>query len=430
MLLEEDNFRDWVSDAKRSLPVPTISVPDTPVANVEIRLVEPTPVPSRVGSLGGSIGAVGLLSSVAARSPARLREEPEAEETVGDEEGEADEGEEAFRGLMIRTSRAPSAAPAGRSPRKRGGKFFVHSSPSKGSASDSSAVSPTTLIQPTVPSVPDESPTASTSALAQPQRKSSGSSTGLQIARSPKKGKSRTRHSVSPEKPKALQGGQAAQVPPQPPQRRHVSLSTMRGKFAAEKRKAAEAIAAKAAEVQEAAAAAEEDDAAAEESGWEDEDEEAEEDWSDDDAEEDEVEDRRPGPSTTERRRSSRPSLPHRNSSDRAKSGRSSDNIDLSELLQRPLGGRKSRAIPPPPAPTPLTRMSKKERAAAAAERAKIEAELEAQRQREMFAKQQIFGTRAPGGGLLSGLLKSTGSMVNLVSPVRDDCSIRLTWLD
>lgn len=419
MLLEEDNFKDWVSDAKRNLPVPTISVPDTPVANVEIRLVEPTPVPSRVGSLGGSIGAVGLLSSVASRSPARLREEPEAEETVGDEEGEADEGDDGSHGLMIRTSRAPSATPAGRSPRKRGGKFFVHSSPSKGSASDSSAVSPTNLTQPTVPSVPDDSPKASTSAIAQPQRKSSGSSTGLQIARSPKKGKSRSRHSLSPEKPKALEG-LPAQAPPQPPQRRHVSLSTMRGKFAAEKRKAAEAIAAKAAEAQEAAAAAQEDDAAAEESGWEDEDEEAEEDWSDDDEEdavEDEAEEARPGPSTTARRRSSRPSLPHRNSSDRAKSGRSSDNIDLSDLLQRPLGARKSRAIPPPPAPTPLNRMSKKERAAAAAERAKIEAELEAQRQREMFAKQQIFGTRAPGGGLLSGLLKSTGSMVNLVSP-------------
>ncbi|ORX39925.1 hypothetical protein BD324DRAFT_615552 [Kockovaella imperatae] len=62
LLLEKDSFKDWVSEAKRN-NVPTLSLPDTPVANVEIRLVEPTPVPSRVGSLGGSLATGTLLGA-------------------------------------------------------------------------------------------------------------------------------------------------------------------------------------------------------------------------------------------------------------------------------------------------------------------------------------------------------------------------------
>ena len=63
--MEDDHrsFKDWVTEAQRNATViPSLSVPDTPVANVEIRLVEPTPVPSRVGSLGGSMATSNLLS--------------------------------------------------------------------------------------------------------------------------------------------------------------------------------------------------------------------------------------------------------------------------------------------------------------------------------------------------------------------------------
>jgi hypothetical protein len=61
--------------------------------------------------------------------------------------------------------------------------------------------------------------------------------------------------------------------------------------------------------------------------------------------------------------------------------------------------------------------MSRKQRLAAQEERRKIEAELEAQKKREMFAKQHIFGAKpAQSEGLLSGIFKKGGSMVDLVS--------------
>jgi hypothetical protein len=110
--------------------------------------------------------------------------------------------------------------------------------------------------------------------------------------------------------------------------KRHVSLSTMKGKYHAEKRKAAAALEAK--------------EAREEDGGWEDDEEDLDE-WSNDEA----------------------------------------DRSSLTAASPKEI---------PPPAPTPLVRMSKKQREAAKAERAQIEAELEAQRKREMFAKQQIFG--------------------------------------
>jgi hypothetical protein len=173
----------------------------------------------------------------------------------------------------------------------------------------------------------------------------------------------------------------------------------MRGRFTAEKRRAAEVLERKAEEEQaramaeaEAAAAAE-----AEGSGWEDDEEEEEEegDWSDDDDDEEGAlqagdtndEGHETGSETAYGRRRSRHRWPE---------------------LRDP---------PPPPAPTPLKQMSLTQRQAAKAERDRIEAELEAQQKREMFAKQQIFGTQKPvnSEGLLSGIFKRGASMVNLV---------------
>ena len=290
LLLENDEFKDWINDAKRNLPVISIPdivpyivpdiVPDTPHPNLEIRLVEPTPVPSRVGSLGASLAGSGLT--------VKQQEPP------------------------------PTPPDKARSPRKRG-KFFVHSSPSKGSGSESSHPSPTA-------------------------RKSSDSSSGK---------RSRIKNIIESDR-----------AP-----RRNVSLSTMRGRYSAEKRKAAEAIAAN-----------------EEDSGWEDEVEDNG-DWSDE-------------PTSPEKPKS-----------------RSTSSLNLTALLTRSTSRKTPpKPTPPPPAPTPLRKMSKKERLAAAAERARIEAELEAQTKREMFAKQQIFGKPVEGQGLLSGMFKRGTSMVDLVS--------------
>lgn len=193
------------------------------MAHVEIRLVEPTPVPSRVGSLGASQTApLSNLLTTSAHIPPPLDE------------------------LDERDSANTSPSPTSPQPTKRRGKFFFQqSSPSKGSGSESSPVAP--APGPSAPPPPHGTTTASASAAAvdslaavttsaappptaaRQARRSSGSSTG------------------------------AAK------KKRHVSLSTMKGKFMAEKRKAKAAI--------EAREAREED------GGWEDEDEE-EEGWS------------------------------------------------------------------------------------------------------------------------------------------------------
>jgi hypothetical protein len=52
LVYDDTDIKDWVGDAKKILPTPLLSLPYT--APVEIHLVEPTPVPSRVGSLGGT----------------------------------------------------------------------------------------------------------------------------------------------------------------------------------------------------------------------------------------------------------------------------------------------------------------------------------------------------------------------------------------
>ncbi|OCF44145.1 hypothetical protein I317_01937 [Kwoniella heveanensis CBS 569] len=403
LLLEKDenNFKDWVEDAKKHCPppppppasaAPTLSLPDTPIANVEIRLVEPTPVPSRVGSLGGSMNASGLLTSSATIPPA-LKEDVEEERKA--------ERESKVRIAPIQTPSSRSGSP------KKKGKFFVQSSLGKGSGSDSSHPSPNP------PSTTTIVPTLLPNSKHHPRRRSSGdSSTGA---------------------PKAAK----VDLHP-PPQRRHVSLSTMRGKYQAEKRRMAENLAKDQAN----------QDKDNEESGWEDEDEdEDEEDWSDDDEDKPEtkgkesVRQHQPQPQLKEEKEKSEQEEPERRGKEQPNRRRSTsrprpparstsgDQYDLAALLTRRPSqhGRAhhgQRDAPPPPAPTPLTKMSKRERQRAAAERAQIEAQLEAQRQREMFAKQQIFGNR-PTQGLLASALQRGASMVNLHSALDQQPSLR-----
>jgi hypothetical protein len=123
------------------------------------------------------------------------------------------------------------------------GKFFVQSSPSRASVSDSSAITSVSPLNVNTQQSPANQPPAAKPAPLSPlspqppqppaMRRSSGSSTGA----SKKK--------------------------------RHVSLSTMKGKYHAEKRKAAAALEAK--------------EAREEDGGWEDDEEDLDE-WSDDEA--------------------------------------------------------------------------------------------------------------------------------------------------
>lgn len=384
----EGSFKDWVEDAKRALPqtrVPTLSVPEAPIANgVEIRLVEPTPVPSRVGSLGGSINTSIFPSR---EIPPMLKEEVEAEE----DENSSSKITEKRRRVAISpmtTNRGSASSP------RRKGKFFVQSSPSKGSASDSSLPSPVT-----------------NAALNPPRRtthKRQSSCDSSSASTSHRRDSTHVSH------------------------RRHVSLTTMRGKFQAEKRKVAENMAKK-----------QEENLEEEESGWEDEDQveeneenEAQDDenWSDEEEGEEIAEDEAeekplPVPSPRDGRDRKNKDPNRRRSSSRPRPGRGSisqPNVGAALSRGASWNGDRTRdnltmirPTPPPPAPTPLQKMSKKERQAAAAERAKIEARLEAQRKREMFAKQQIFGTR-PSSGLLASALQRGASMVNLPSASDD----------
>ncbi|WWC60998.1 uncharacterized protein I303_103575 [Kwoniella dejecticola CBS 10117] len=470
LLLEKDenNFKDWVEDAKRNLPpippnhrsysqdypeypMPTISVPDTPVANVEIRLVEPTPVPSRVGSLGGSMNTSGLLHSTAVTSPAftqDLKEEivpiPEEERSQStDDNAPQPKNHVRIISTPIGTpSRRASYSKSSASPKKKNSKFFVQSSPSKGSGSDSSHPSPSNPIH-TSSAVAEAGPsTRPNNASLSPaqkhsRRRSSGDSSGLA-------GKANAHH--------GLGHGHGHGHAHAPHHKRHVSLSTMRGKYQAEKRRMAE---------QHSAMANENQNKDNEESGWEDEeedlgeDEDGDDNWSDEEdspkakkAEQTEPQNHVSSDHAEKEKETApshavnhaKPSLQRRRSSSRTRLGRTTSDdkhatgagVDLLPLLTRkPSHSDKSqqhkdKGAPPPPAPTPLTKMSKKERQRAVAERQRIEEQLEAQRQREMFAKQQIFGSRhnQHNQGLLASALQRGASMVNLQSAV-DTPSLR-----
>lgn len=356
LLIEENSFKDWVEDAKRNpqsaepkttstprsgslngtpAPRPSLALPDTPIADVEIRLVEPTPVPSRVGSLGGTGSQVNSIAkpSVASFLPEGIHEEPEAE------------------------SRNNSASTSTPMPprRKQQNRFFIQTSPGKVSGSDSSQ--PSSAPQTAEPQ-PAPQPPAPTGVSVSSHGRSSGDSSSAIVIR-----------------------------PPARKERRHVTMANMRGRFAGEKARAAEAIAAR------------NKKESSDDEEWEDEEEgsdvdeedveDEEEDNGDDDGEweDDDPSTAEPSPAPTHLKRTSRATRV---------------------------------ALPPPPPPAPTPPKTKKERAA---EKARIEAEKEAQRKREMFAKQQIFGApkTAQGEGLITRTFRSGKSMVDLTQIDEDD---------
>ncbi|ODO10763.1 hypothetical protein I350_01360 [Cryptococcus amylolentus CBS 6273] len=434
LLVEKDdgNFKDWVEDAKRGIPcsppLPTFSVPETPQRSspengVQIHLVEPTPVPSRAGSLGGN----SIIPSMSGRDvPPALKEDVEEEEEAA--KTSAHENVHRVRIAPIDTERA-----RGVSPRKKG-KFFFQSSPSKGSGSDSPATSPHNSSKHQSPPPSTMAPPASFT-RGHPRRKSSGDSSAIMAA-----------------------------AKKSPATKRHVSLTTMRGKFQAEKRKAAEAIAQK----HDEKAGNEESGWEDEESDWEDEEEpegEDDEDWSDEDGDGAKSEKDTPEPQPAPQlkspvrkvlspiKKSPSPQRPsetqsktrdpnRRRSNSRPRPGLATITQAQSEAGSDSLKRRTtwhgdrsntapnlvmSRQPPPAPAPAPVPKLSKKERQAAAAERAKVEARLDAQRKREMFAKQNVLGgtgTRPPSG-LLASALQRGASMVNLPTVSEDRAPIK-----
>ena len=258
LVSNDDGFKDWVAEAKedlesrpRSTPNihrPTIHVPSSPPSHLEIRLVEPTPVPSRVGSLGGSMNPTpnGYLNSTNTQmTRAPPLDEVEEQELSSGSISTSSQKKNVNKGKGKATATGSGNANAhgnGNGKGKGKGKFFVQSSPSRASVSDSSPVTSASLVItqeiPAGQSAAVQSSPAKPSPLSpqQPQqqiamRRSSGSSTG------------------------------AAK------KKRHVSLSTMKGKYQAEKRKAAAALEAK--------------EAREEDGGWEDDEEDLDE-WSDD----------------------------------------------------------------------------------------------------------------------------------------------------
>lgn len=215
MLVEENTFKDWIEDARQHAAAdeeavsktphvaPHLSLPDTPTPNVEIRLVEPTPVPSRVGSLGnGSLNGGNLLSKSAMASS---RPEPPVCE-------EAEEEATTSKAAPQETDSIPVQS------RRRGNRFFLYGGDKASAGSDTSQVSQASQVSPnTTPAPPAEEPTASSPTTSSNWR-SSGSGDSSSVVVIKKK------------------------------ERRHVSLATMSGRFQREKRIAAQAIAAKTAE--------------------------------------------------------------------------------------------------------------------------------------------------------------------------------------
>lgn len=237
LLVEENSFKDWIEDAREhavatdesSRPAPQLALPGTPTPNLEIRLVEPTPVPSRVGSLGGSVGGSTAFTKPVSQLPVR-EEEIEEEATVG--------GAESPEVQRIRKRAA------------KGG-FFIHQSPGKVSGvSDGSS-------EASAPQAPAPAPASVTVepeqvALAeQPQAEANGGLTDSSQWRS------------------SAESSSAVVMKKKEP-RRHVSMANMRGRFQAEKRLAIQAIAARKKLEQRDA----EPDDADDDSDWEDDDDE------------------------------------------------------------------------------------------------------------------------------------------------------------
>lgn len=278
----------------------------TPVPDLEIRLVEPTPVPSRVGSLGG-VASDRTTATRAATQP----------QVAGVEEEEA--------------ARAADGQKQPRTRKAKGGAFFIQSSPGKASESDSPKSQPSPVVAPV------------TSKTAPPGGPAPSRPT-------PPSGESESSNAIVMNKKKDP--------------RRAISMATMHGRFQGEKRRAAQAIAARNAEDDSTTAAEDDND-----DEWEDDDDE-----DDDDGWEDET-----------------PS-------------------DPKPVQAQPMVRQTSRGLQLP-IQLPVSAATKKQRQA---EKARLEAEREAQRQREMFAKQQIFGHPQGGEGLLTRQFKTGKSMVDL----------------
>ncbi|KAL1406881.1 hypothetical protein Q8F55_006290 [Vanrija albida] len=353
LLIEENSFKDWVEAAKRNpppaepkatstprssslngtpAPRPSLALPDTPIADVEIRLVEPTPVPSRVGSLGGTGSQINSIvkPSVASFLPEGIHEEPEAE---------------------ARNSATTSTPMPPR--RKQQNRFFIQTSPGKVSGSDSSL--PSSAPQAAEPE-PAPPPPAPTGISVSSHGRSSGDSSSAIVIR-----------------------------PPARKERRHVTMANMRGRFAGEKARAAEAIAAR--NKKDSSDDEEWEDEDGSDVDEEDVDEEQVDGDDDGEWEDDDPSTAEPSPAPTH--------LKHKSRASRV-------------------------TLPPPPPPAPTPPKTKRERAA---EKARIEAEKDAQRKREMFAKQQIFGApkAAQGEGLLTRTFRSGKSMIDLTQIEEDD---------
>ncbi|GMK56988.1 hypothetical protein CspeluHIS016_0308280 [Cutaneotrichosporon spelunceum] len=234
LLVEENSFKDWIEDALDHGPTtdesprqaPVLTLPDTPTPNLEIRLVEPTPVPSRVGSLGGSVGGTTPFTKSVAHLPVR-EEEIEEEVTAA----VADNSE-----VQRIRKRAPK------------GGFFIHQSPGKVSgASDGSSEASAPVPAPPVAVELEPVPQAE-----QRQVEANGEPADSSQWRS------------------SAESSSAVVMRKKEP-RRPVSMATMRGRFQAEKRLAVQAIAVrKKLEQQRAEPEADDDD----DSDWEDDDDE------------------------------------------------------------------------------------------------------------------------------------------------------------
>lgn len=260
LVSNDDGFKDWIAEAKEDLELrprgtpnlqrPTIHVPSSPPSHLEIRLVEPTPVPSRVGSLGGSMNPTpnGYLNSTgtqAARAPS-LDEVEEQEISSGDISASPQKKtiNNKGKGKATGTGTGNGHGNGGGNRGGKGkGKFFVQSSPSRASVSDSSVVTSASL------NVTQQSP-ANQQSVADQQSP----------AKQPPLSPQQNQQQIAMRRSSGSSTGAAKK-------KRHVSLSTMKGKYHAEKRKAAAALEAK--------------EAREEDGGWEDDEEDLDE-WSDD----------------------------------------------------------------------------------------------------------------------------------------------------
>jgi hypothetical protein len=242
LLVEENSFKDWIEDAREHavdnhespLPAPQLALPGTPTPNLEIRLVEPTPVPSRVGSLGGSVGGSTAFTRPVAQPPVREEEiEEEATATVADSP-------------EIQRIRKRAA---------RGG-FFIHQSPGKVSGASDGSSEASAPQAPTAAPVTAEPEPVTPAPAEQPQAPEPNGANGGPTDSSQWRSSAESSSAVVMKKKEP---------------RRHVSMATMRGRFQAEKRIAVQAIAARK-KLEQQQAEPDEEEGDDDDSDWEDDD--------------------------------------------------------------------------------------------------------------------------------------------------------------